>query len=126
MRLLGRPIGVWIATAYLLALVVLAVIILTASISSKSFFVVLALMALLSSVVLMLCLNRWAVLTTAVLAALQAGSYLGANQSHAIELLGSPNIVYSIQCNFAPLMYLAGTFAVLLYTTWLWRMGVLT
>ena len=129
MRLRGRPIGVWIAVAYLLALVALAVVNLAASISGTLPFVALALIVLLSSVGLLFSLSRWAVLPIAVQTALQVWGYLThlvSDQSRAIEPLLSAGIaVYAIQYNLAPLVYLAGSLAVFLYTAWLWRAGIL-
>ncbi len=123
MALLGRPIGVWIAMAYLLGLLALAVFwALTAPIVPIAFSVLL----LCLSVVLLSSLNRWAVLATAALAAMQVGSYLSANSSPVPEPLGSANtIVVSIQYNLVPLVFLAATIAVALYTAWIWRRGVL-
>jgi hypothetical protein len=139
MRPLGRPIGVWIATAYLLVLQALVVLwLMNAPTWGGSLFIVQALAAFLPllSTILLLFLNRWAVLTIGALTAFQVASYvayLGSNPSHEIERIiermGSANTVvyvYSIQYNVAPLVLLAVTVAVLLYTAWLWRRGVLT
>ena len=119
-----RPIGVWIATVYLLVLLTLAVFwTLSLSIRSGALFVVLA----LASAILLLLLNRRAVAATAALAVGQAGSYLITVLSHVPVPVGTANTVtFSIQYNFAaPLAFLAATVAVALYATWLWRTGTL-
>ena len=78
---MGRPIGVWIATVYLLVLLTLAAFwTLSLSIRGGSLFV---LLTLLSAILLPL-LNRWAVAATAALAVGQGGSYLITILSHVL------------------------------------------
>ncbi|HEY7551272.1 MAG TPA: hypothetical protein VH913_17370 [Hyphomicrobiaceae bacterium] len=120
---MGRPIGVWIATAYLLVLLALAVFwTLSLSMRSGSLFV---LLSLLSAILLPL-LNRWAVLATAALAVGQGGSYLMTVLSRVpVPRDTASTVTFSVQYNFAPLVFLAATVAVALYTVWLWRAGAL-
>jgi hypothetical protein len=80
----------------------------------------------LASAILLLLLNRRAVVATAALAVGQAGSYLITVLSHVPVPVGTANTVtFSIQYNFAPLAFLAATVAVALYAAWLWRTGAL-
>ena len=128
---LGRPIGVWIATAYLLG--VLAFAISPGSpIWHGSPTAILVLAAGLLSVLFLQLLSRLAVLTTAVVAALQAAFYVVhvLDPPSIIPLLGlgSPAhdvYVVPIQNHLVPLVYLAATVPVTLYAAWLWRAGVL-
>jgi hypothetical protein len=125
---MGRPIGVWIATAYLVVLLALAVFWnLDTPMSTRSVFVLLIPMTLLLlNVILLPSLSRWAMPATAGVAATQGSSYLFAILSPVLEPIAPPNsVVFSIQYNFAPLIFLAATVAVALYTAWLWRTGVL-
>jgi hypothetical protein len=125
---MGRPIGVWIATAYLLVLLAVAVFWnLDAPMGSGRVFVVLmSVTLLLLSMTLLPSLSRWAMPATVGVAATQGGSYLLAILSPVTEPIASPNtVVLSIQFNLVPPIFLTATIAVALYTAWLWRTGVL-
>jgi hypothetical protein len=129
-----RPIGVWIAAAYLLALLALLVIYLRMFVSfdslSGSLVCMIVLLIVPSAVILLLCLSPWAVLATAALAAILTGNYLSSLGFDASRVMApvdtSDTVVFLIEDNLAPLMFLAPTVAVALYTAWLWRRGVLT
>jgi hypothetical protein len=129
---LGRPIGVWIASTYLLGMLVLSASDSGAPIWHGSATAALMSAVVLLGVLLLLLLSRWAVLTTAVVAGMQAAFYLVfmVDPPSVIPLLGlgSPAhdiYVVPIRDHVTPLVYLAGTVTVPLYATWLWRAGVL-
>jgi hypothetical protein len=122
----ARPVGVWIAVAYLLALSVVAVVV-TLGTPSWGRVVLLAVI-LLPAIGLLLILSRWTILPLGALAMLQVSdytAYLMFDTSRAISRPLSDVAVYAIHYNITPLVYLAGTLAVLLYTAWPWRAGIL-
>ena len=124
---MGRPIGVWIATAYLFAQFALITLYLYLFVSIEGGTILsllkcaAAVLTMLLGVILLLALSRWAVLTIGLLAALQATSlleYLTADSSTFIDTQGSDTIL-------VPLVISAATITVFLYSAWLWRGGVL-
>jgi hypothetical protein len=124
----GRPIGVWIATIYLMLVLALAVLYLAAAIQSGNgravFTQTTAVLIVLSSAISLFVLSRWTALATGLLAAFQVGSYLaylGADTAQLDELGGFGTVVHliSISHNLTPLVFLAGTLATFLYALWL-------
>lgn len=120
--------------AFLLVLLTLAAAYLSAAIAGGSVYLILgqttALLTVLSSVILLLFLSRWAVLTIGLLAVLQASSYLayvGAQTPTFVNPSGSDTVVYAVSVThmFGPLVLMGATGAALLYAAWLWRSGVL-
>ncbi len=132
---MGRPIGVWIALAYLLGLLVLSAIYLWAAIEAGRVHLILqctaAALALLPGVVLLVAQSRWAILAIGLLTAWQALSfveaYLPPHGTTFINPHGSDTVVYVVAITYiwGPLLLLGATTAVLLYSAWLWHRGVL-
>ncbi|HEX2337936.1 MAG TPA: hypothetical protein VHI72_15825 [Hyphomicrobiaceae bacterium] len=129
-----RPIGIWIATAYLLAMLVPHVSSPASPLWSggSPFAVTLSLGMPLLGIVLLMSLSRWAVLATAIMAGMQAAFYLvfAFDPASVVLLLGlgSPShdvYVAPIENHLTPLVGLAATTAIALYSAWLWRRGVL-
>jgi hypothetical protein len=141
---MARPVGVWIAQAYLVLLLALAVVVLVAPLPLasailtvpfrsptgvlvvKSFVLTIAVF-LAASTVLLWRLKRWAVATTGVVAALTAtGFYLSAGPTVVTPLsVYAYAFVDPLGVNVIAPFYLLGTVAVFVYTAWLWRRGAL-
>ena len=85
----------------------------------------------LSGILLLGFLSKWAVPIIGLMAALQASTYLSylmADGSQFIAVQGSDAVLqtFLVAFNFMPLAILAATLAALLYTAWLWHAGTLT
>ena len=130
----ARPVGVWIVVAYLLVVLALGVVLLSTAMQGGNIpgtlKITAVMLIVISSAILLLARNRWAVPAIGLLAALQAGSYLAylnAEGTLFVNLRGSDTVVhvFAITYNFAPLVLLGATCTALLYTVWLWRSGIL-
>lgn len=130
----GRPIGVWLATAYLFVLFALGVLYLVAAIDVGDVRFILqsavGVLIALASVVLLAFRSRWVVPVIGVLAALQATphlAYLATDGATFVAVRGSDAVMraYLIAYNFGPLLILITTLSVLLYAGWLWHTGIL-
>jgi hypothetical protein len=126
-----RPIGIWIAAAYL-GVLALGLSHPGSALWLGSPIVVLSLAAAILSMVLLTSLNRWAVLATAILASAQAAFYLVwlVDPRRAASLLGlrSPyhdTYIIVIHSGFVPVAHLAVLAAISLYAVWLSRTGIL-
>jgi hypothetical protein len=128
---MGRPVGVWIATAYL-GVVALAAGNPWSPLWRGSPFILLSLAAMLLSIALLWSLSRWAVLATAILAGMEVAFFLvmRLDPSWIGVLLGSGSPYHDTYVvvshgGVARLVHLAALAAIPLYSAWLWRRGAL-
>ena len=132
---MGRPVGIWIASAYLLAfgLLVLSLLYLVVQSGGGIGFILCGLLlgsatvvVALSGAILLLAQRRWAVPPIGLLAMWQAWiAYLSAQASAFVDQEGSTPAVDAGAISYLPLVLLSATIGALLYSGWLWQRGVL-
>ncbi len=123
MKLLGRPIGVWLIVLYIATLTAISVSTLVDLALGGHLRELFGAGVVITSAVLLFLLNHWAVLATAS----WVGSEAESLWFRAPPLLdSSPDaVVYEISPGIHQFLPLAFAMIVFIYTAWLWRRNAL-